>query len=171
MELEQEKFEAVKELSKIQTALSTGRAELAKLESEKDSYLEEREEETKKRVKAVLVSLKDALAQADTYKKELEQYRSSVESFVSEVRDIVSFLSHIREELHSEFEAFDEYSRGIMSELNTLSASVKREQSNLHAERESLETDKARMREDVKRLKDKEGVVNRKIERLKQGKI
>lgn len=99
--LDQEQFDAVKELSQIQMAVAEGRSELLKLQSEIEEYMKLREVEAEERVLRVLKESQESLQKISNNHKELSSYGSELKAYATELNGFANTL-------HTLFQDFGE---------------------------------------------------------------
>lgn len=142
MELEQEKFSAIKELSEIQTSISEGRATLSALKTDTDEYLAMREGMAVERVLKVLNESREALENTTKNHAELESYGNELKAFASTLRgfsaDLVTLIQNFRNDTV-------EVNAAIDSNLEAIAAAkeeVGNERKRLADERAKLDLDR-----------------------------
>lgn len=171
MELEKETFASLKELAEIQQAIARGRAEVQNLKTTTEEYVQTREKEALQRVAQVLQASKDALSEAD-------KNRTTLASFLASASEMVKDLEKLHGAVKSEFAEFDKSTAEVIQvidqrteELETETRRLKNWAIQLESEKSGLETEKRKLEKEKILLVDRQGVVQRQIERLKKGKI
>lgn len=166
--LEQEQFDAVKELAEISTAISTGRANLSKLKEETDEYILLREKMTKEKIDNLLQESSELLGkisqnqnQLVLFKNEIKAYATELQGFIQAVRtlsqEVITFSKEENANLDKKREEITE-----MVKQNKVIASE------IIEGRKQLERDRRQLNEEAREIKDRRETLERGFEELRK---
>lgn len=168
MELDAERFETVKELAALGTQIAEAHALLAKLKSESEDYLKEREAETRNRIYEVLVNAQSLIAETTTYHDTFKSFLTTTGEIREKIRDMVTSLSALREETRQFSETFDRMVQQKTEEMAEERRNLRLERESLQKEQEYLNTQKEIISQDKRKVEDERETLKRAFERLKK---
>lgn len=152
MQIEQEKFDSLKELAGIQSSISEGRAVLYTLKNETEAYMLSREVEVRERVARVLKESAEALQKISTNHQELTAYRSELQAYATEIKGFSSTLRTLFQDFDADVKQADadmvEHRAGIAKMLRELKVA----QVNVDEDRKQLARERQETNEGMKRL-------------------
>lgn len=166
MELPQEQFDAVKELSEISVKIAEGRAVLSDIESATDTYLEEREQEAVKRIEQVLENSSKLLAEIGHNQDELVKYRRELDGYCAELRYFHERITRIRTDFEAYFATENEKLDAKLKEIDQLRIDNKKESSRLSVERKSLEGERRKLDKELRVVADRQAMLERGFKEL-----
>lgn len=161
MELDTEKFKALKELSDLQTSVIATGAELKKLREELDQYKAEREEEVQAVVNMALLASREAIAEAEKNKDVVASLL--VES--QQVFDAVVLLSETVSKIAEKQKETLSETQKIVSEKITL---LSQQSDELRRQRIYVEDGLANLSVRKRKLGEQEQKLHADMEMLKQ---
>lgn len=166
--LEKEKFDSVKELSKIQMAISDGRSELKNLQETIEKYKIFREDEANKIINKVLKESRDALDNISQNQNELAHYREELEAYANELKSgsktIVTLFQDFRKKIDQGHEDMEEHYNNVRD----IQKQIKIDSTKLKSERRLLEGDRKILKEEALLLKDRRETLDRAFEELRR---
>jgi uncharacterized phage infection (PIP) family protein YhgE len=169
--LDQEKFDTMKALADMQTALSEGQAELLKVKEATEEYMVVREEEAEERVLKVLKESRDALDETSKNHTELSNYSRDLKAYATELKviatDITALFKDFRGRMNTANKVMDERSK----EASQILKQAKVERIQIAEDRKQLAIERRETEEGFRLLKDKRDTLDRAINRLKEGRI
>ena len=168
--LDQEKFDTLKELAELQTSISTGRAELKKLEETTQEYMVVREGEAEGRVLKVLEKSREALDEATDNHKELKSYNSELQAFAIELKATATAVTALFGDFGEKMDQADKNMETKHSAVSDILTEIKIERVQVTEDRKQLKRERAEVAEATKLLKDRRAVLQRgfdELERLK----
>lgn len=164
--LEKEKFDSVKELSKIQMAISDGRSELKNLQETIEKYKIFREDEANKIIDKVLKESRDALDNISQNQNELAHYREELEAYANELKSgsktIVTLFQDFRKKIDQGQKDIEEYYKVI----NKIKKEIKIEQSKLDSEMKIIKIERKNLADETRLLNDRRQALERGFEEL-----
>lgn len=167
MELDSEKFAAIKELSDLQIAIASARVELKKAEDGLVDFVKTREGEVAKAVEASLLASRELLVEAD-------KNRTVMSSVLAQVTDVVESLTTLTEETEAGREEYEKSLDSYLvlinektSELNEAIKEVKGQRRMLQDEQKNLSIREKKIHEGEVLLKDRLEMLRQDIERIK----
>lgn len=170
IDLDHEKFEGVKELADIGLKIAQGRATLAQLKTDTDSYLASREEEAVARIKIALVVSQQLITEIGQYHGELEGYRREVETFVDDIRSLLEGVAGFKKILTETTEALYKNLDIKQTKIDAALVEVKRGRALLEADQQDLAAKRQQFGSDKKALRDEWAALERAAAEIKNKK-
>ena len=171
IEIEKQKMDALSGLASLNMKISDARSSLLKIEEQESDYIKEREVRVSKKITDLLEE------SAGILKKVSENYEE-VHEFVGIVTGFSDFLEQSHERLQklrkTQENNEEEWSKTIekqQKEIDAIKDGIKVDRTVLDKDKESLLRKEQSLRKLEKQLQDKEGAINRKITRFKEGRI
>ncbi len=171
IQLEKQKMDAMRDLSSISLKISEARNTLTEIREAETGYLVEREDKAMTRIKQVIEDSEKVLAEAlENYASvtELSKTASELCNFLTETLGKVHELREMYEKCTEEQEVSIKASEYRISELQK---AVKIDRIRIENDKKSLELARKTLEHERKQFEDEKGVVERKIKRLKEGRI
>lgn len=170
MEITQEKFDAIKELSEIQLQIAEGRGALSSLKKTTEDYIRYREGEAIARVEMVLAASKEAIKEIEKNHDALTAYKNELTSYATDLKEAGKSIAALFAEFST---ALEEGNKILEAKQKDLNGTLKL----IRSERVALEEDHRQLRrerddfENEKRLfKDRKETFNREVARIKNKK-
>jgi hypothetical protein len=166
-QLDQEKFNTLKELTEIHASISSGKVELIKLKSTTEEYMKLREVEAEERVIKVLKESRDALEEVSTNHRELIVYNNDLKSYAREIHELTIGITTLFQDFNvrmKEAEKDIDKNQEIVSDILT---KIKIERVQIKEDRKMLAVERKRTEDGVRLLKDKRESLERAWEELK----
>lgn len=152
----------------MQMHLAEGRAELKKLNEDKETFFEMREEEVRGRVEKVLQESREALEQTTKNHDELSRYGNELQAFATILKSfssqIVALFQDFREWIGAETKVLDEK----REEIKKLIVEEKVIAVQITEDRKQLARDRATIAEGMRFLNDQRGLLERGFAELKR---
>lgn len=152
----------------MQMHLAEGRAELKKLNEDKETFFEMREEEVRGRVEKVLQESREALEQTTKNHDELSRYGNELQAFATILKSfssqIVALFQDFREWIGAETKVLDEK----REEIKKLIVEEKVIAVQITEDRKQLTRDRATIAEGMRFLNDQRGLLERGFAELKR---
>lgn len=171
MELEQEKFNSIKELSEIQTSISEGRGILSTLKADTDKYLELREGMAVERVAKVLSESREALKNTTKNHEELKSYGNELKSFSLSLRgfsnDIVALIQGLRDGTDTVLKTIDQ----LLWKISEMKGEIKRQGDELEADRKQIAFERNQVDSDWRELRDRQATFLKGVKELQATKV
>lgn len=104
MIIEQEKFQALKELSEIQIAISEGKAALEVLKTEESAYMQLREQAAVEHIDKVLKESEETLKKISTNHEQLTTYRTELQAYAISLKGFSQTLQTLFKDFSSQME-------------------------------------------------------------------
>lgn len=155
--LDHERFEGAKELAAISTKIAEGRALIAALKTEKDFFLQERDDEMRERIELVLAESEDLIRKIGENHDDLVAYRRMVDAYIGDIR---AFHDRVVAFSASSEEYFKEATKKLDAVLEAIREERKKntqEKSLLDGAREGIEQERRELAERTRKVKDDEG--------------
>lgn len=171
MELDAERFKSVKELADIQAQIAAGRAEVIRLKEEKDAYIEAMRIEAVGAVRAALEASNDALREAESNKDALVSFLAQVRECAENVGSLADAVKTAHAEYETDIGQLERVVSDKTEEVAQASDRLRKQRLAVESEMGALNVMKRELSDRERKLKDKEGMINRKIERFKQGRV
>ncbi len=166
MQLEQEKFNTLKEIAEMQEAVSLGRAELRTIKAETETYLVFREKEAVTRIIKVLEQSRDALDEITKNHNELSLYKDEIKAFATELKnlstDITDLFKDFNERMKKAEEDLDKYHELVSEKLKQ----TRSERIQIGEDRKLLAAEKADINKEKRLLADRRGALERAWDEL-----
>ena len=167
-QLDQEKFNTLKELTEIHASISSGKVELIKLKSTTEEYMHLREVEAEERVIKVLKESRDALEETSKNHTELSTYRGELQAYANEIHGLTIDITTLFQDFNvrmKEAEKDIDKNQEIVSDILT---KIKIERVQIKEDRKMLTVERKRTEEGKRLLEDKRGALERAWEELKK---
>lgn len=168
IELEQEKFDTLKELAKVHENISDGRTILKELKETTEEYMVTREKEAEGRVIKVLKESSDALEEISTNHKELSKYNSELKAYAIELNTIASDIATLFEDFNKAMKIADVNMEKHRFEVAEILKATKVETTAIKSSREVLVGERAEIRDGWRLLKDRQQTLKDGFEELKK---
>lgn len=165
--LDKEKFDSLKELAAIQSDIASGRATLQQIKSDTEVYLAEREQETVRRIDAVLQGSVAILAEVGENQDALVKYATEVRAMDADLQAILLlFKDTVRKQ--EEVTALENAELERKAEqLARVEIELKAKRSIIEADAAANEQDRKWISEETRLLNDRAQLLERSIKRLK----
>lgn len=154
--LEKEKFDSVKELATIQSDIASGMATLAKIKSETEAYLTEREQELLKRIDTILQNSESVL-------REIGENQDALVRYAAEVRGMDADLQAILLLFKRAVAVQEEVTAREKAELEEKAEELVRIETELKAKRSIVDSDALANEQDRKWIADEKRLLNDRI--------
>lgn len=168
MQLDQEKFNTVKELADISQQLSDARAALKKLEETTEEYMVVREKEAEDRVVKVLRKSREALEEATKNHNELSSFKEDLKAFANKINllstDIIALFKGFSNRMNEADNDMVEHRKNV----NEVLKKIKIERVQVQEDRKLLEGEKKKIDEQHRLLKDKREALERAWDELRR---
>lgn len=138
----------------LRIAINRAKDELATLVATKEAFLADREQETEKRVKAVLEQSEAALAVIECNYDELATIRNEVGNMVDNLVSYSNSLKAERERLNRRRKAFEEQLDRRIAEINTAEIKAKNEWEAIKGKWQELQHREGLLKKEADRIKD-----------------
>lgn len=161
MELSPEHFQALKELSQLQTAIAAAGAEMKKLKEGLDNYKIEREKEALTVVQAALLASREAIAEAD-------KNRDVVTSLLYESLEVLRTIESLSDMLAVMTEEQEKSIKESKVRVTEKVAELQNEADELKKQRRYLEDMSANLAVRKKKVGEQEVILADRMEMLKQ---
>lgn len=166
--LEQEKFEAVKELAEITTALSTGRADLSKLKEETGNYILLREKMTKEKIDSLLQESTELLEKISQNQNELVLFKNELKAYVLELKGFIKAVMSLSQDVITFSTEEDKRLEKKRGEIKALLKESKVLEVEIKEDRKQLERERKETIEGTRLLKDRRETLERGFEELRK---
>lgn len=166
MELAQEKFNLVKELAVISTAISEARSTLDNLKKNEEQYLRNRETQVHDRITRVLSESQDALEKTSSNHSELVAYGNELKAFSTELKGFADIISTLTQDFGTRLAKADEDMNKHFTDVNEVLKQQKIESAKITQDREQLKRERQQTQEGMRLLKDKEEQFLRSVEHI-----
>lgn len=155
-ELNKETFQAAKELSEVQVALSTGRAALDNLKNEEESYYQVREKEVESRISSFLKTISEVFVKINGHVDVLRKFKTELLDFSNNV--------YILSEKVSEYsEKFRKYMEMETSELDKRHNSLQELKLSLDQKEKEIEESRIELsKESIKLANEKHALLDKR---------
>ena len=169
-QLDQEKFNVMKELTEIHANLSLARSELLTLKADTEKYMVVREQEAQERVLRVLKESREALVETSTNHRELIVFNNELQAYANELHGLTIDITTLFQDFNTrmrEAEKELEESREIVVE--TL-LKIKVERVQVKEDRKLLALERKKTEEGKVLLADRRAALERawdELDRLK----
>jgi chromosome segregation ATPase len=168
MELDQEKFNKVKELADIHANLSDARVEIQKLKETTEEYMVVREQEAEERVLKVLKESREALEETSKNHDELTRFSNEVKAYAIELKGLASDITALFQDFGKRVEEADEDVKKNQEIVSDILTKIKVERVQVREDRKLLEAEQYNINEQLRLLKDKRESFERAWEELKK---
>lgn len=169
--LDKEKFNAVKELAAIHENIRVAKEALETVKKDTNNYFKVREEEVTARINKVLGESKEALEEITNNHNEVSQFRDDTMAYATELKNFATTLVILSENFMNEMMATDKKMDEHFEKVSAIHTQTKNISIAITEDRKMLERERGETNDRMRKVLDKEGEVNRKIERLKTNKI
>jgi chromosome segregation ATPase len=165
--LDQEKFDTLKELAEMQTAISQGNAELRKLKETTEEYLVVREGEAEQRVIEVLKKSREALEATTSNHDELSSYKGELNAFANELSELSSGIAALFKDFNTRVREADKDMEDHLVAVGEVLKQTKVAKSDVESQRKVLALERAEIRDGWRLLKDRQQTLKEGFEELK----
>lgn len=166
--LEQEKFEAVKELAEISTAISTGRADLSKLKEETGNYILLREKMTKEKIDNLLLESTELLGRISQNQNQLVLFKNELKAYASELEGFIQAVMALSQEVILTSDAENKKVDKKREEIKALIKENKVLEIAIGEDRKQLERERQETTEGTRLLKDRRETLERGFAELRK---
>lgn len=166
MELDQEKFDTVKELATLGVEVANAKANLETLKKNIEEFYHEREGEARNRVHTVLMNAHLLLTETTQYHDEFKGFLASTRDIQEKVRDMVVSLSALRDETKKSGEDFERFTTQSVKEIDSERKNLAIARESLAREADFLNTQRKIINEEKAKITDERGTLQRAKERL-----
>lgn len=168
MQIEQEKFDSIKELSEIQQKISLGLSELSQIKKDSEAYMVVRENAALSRVSEILLGSKKSLDEISKNHQELTAYKLALEDAYQDVKKFGADLMLLFSELNVRLDLADAVMEKRKEAVEEILKDIKIQRVSLKQDREQMDRDKALMRDAKRLLVDREAMLKRGFDELKR---
>jgi len=168
MELNQEKFNTVKELADIHANLSDARAELKKLKDGTEEYMVVREKEAEERVINVLKKSRDALEETSKNHSELSGFSRDLKAYANELSVISTDILALFSDFNKRMDEADENMAKNKDIVDDIFKKIKVERVQVQEDRKLLVAEQYNIDEQFRLLKDRREALERAWDELKK---
>lgn len=168
MELQQEKFNTIKELAEIHANISDARVTFEELKKNTEKYMVVREKEVEERVIKVLKESREALEETSKNHQELSGFSRDLKAYANEIKVLSTDITAL-------FKDFDKRMDGANTDMringeivSEILKKIKIERIQVQEDRKLLIAEKHEVDEQHRLLKDKREALERAWDELKK---
>ena len=161
MQIDAEKFNAVKELSEINMLISEGRASLALIKKDEEKYLSFRENVAHERIAKVLNESREYLEEISKNQDGLVRYKTELKAYATSLKDFAKELTTLFEDFIGRTKTADEELSAKCKEIEDGLKEIKIQRTQIFKDQEQLARDRDMIHEEKKALKDSRETLER----------
>lgn len=166
--LDQEQFDAVKELSQIQMAIAEGRSTLLKLRSEVEEYMKLREVDAEERVLRVLKESQESLQKISHNHQELSSYGSELKAYATELNGFANTLHTLFQDFGERMQVADRDMEVQRKDVAEVLRQTKIAQVSIDEDRKQLVRERQKTNEGMKLLDSQRAALQTAWDHLKK---
>jgi len=168
MQLDQEKFNAVKELTEIHANLSSARAEFLKLKEDTEVYMVVREQEAEERVIKVLKESREALEETSNNHKELMDFNRELQAYANEIKVLSTDIAALFKDFNARMKEAEKDLETNHKTVADVLVAAKVERVQITEDRKMLARERKKTEDGMRLLEDRRGVLDRAWAELKR---
>ncbi len=167
MNIEQEKFDSLKELSEIQMQIAQGRSLILKLGVELEQHMKLREDEAHERVAKVLKESQEALQKISLNHQSLTAYRSELQAYAIELQGFSSTLATLFQDFSDRMGEADSDMKRHHKDVADILRSMRVESVSIAGDREQLSRERQQTNDGMKLLASQRAALQSAWDHLK----
>jgi uncharacterized phage infection (PIP) family protein YhgE len=160
-QLDQEKFNTLKELTEIHASISSGKVELIKLKSTTDEYMKLREVEAEERVIKVLKESRTALEETSQNHQELSAYGTELQAYANELKSISLDITDLFKDFNKRMKDAEVSLDTNHKQVTEVLKNIKVERVQVQEDRKMLERERKETYDGTRLLKDRRDALER----------
>lgn len=170
-ELDNLKMKTMKEVADAQVLLSSMKAEMIKLKSDKDIFFKLREDEVLERIEQVLKDSENLVNQTTSNYQLVHEFVETLKSFADYLKDGQTQLGEVIEDFKKEAERILQDFKSREEKLQQHERQMISDRTFIKSEIGKINLAKEELRRDQGKLRDGEETLKRSIQRLKEKRI
>lgn len=167
MNIEQEKFDSLKELSEIQMQIAQGRSLILALGVELEQHMKLREDEALDRVAKVLKESQEALQKISLNHQSLAAYRSELQAYAIELQGFSSTLSALFQDFSKRMSEADADMKVHHKDVSEVLRQIKVERVSIEEDRKQLARERQQTNDGMKLLASQRAALQSAWDHLK----